>query len=125
MIRPGTDEGDGGTSSSGTGGGGPRAPTTTELCDKICTAGAEAKCQGIELGDCLSSCYEFVAITDHAAQCSSAAYAYLTCVNGLTNICDLADDSICSGADVAKCAVAYCQAHPGALECTSVSGPAE
>lgn len=96
-----------------------------DLCDNICTAGADAHCKDLKLGDCLSSCYSFVAVVENTAQCATAAYGYFTCVNALTNICDLNDVTVCNSADATKCALAYCQQHPGAVECTSVSGPQE
>ncbi len=89
-----------------------------DLCENICATAASAKCNGIELTECTTSCFSFAEVVENTAQCATAAYNYLACVNALTNICDLDNDTICNDADVIQCALEYCRQHPGAVECT-------
>jgi len=103
--------------------GGPSLAMLDDLCENICTRGANARCDGIELADCRSSCYSFAALVENTAQCATAAYRYLACVNALPNICELNDETVCSSTEVVQCALAYCQQHPGTVECTSTSAP--
>lgn len=89
-----------------------------DLCKDICTTASRARCVGIELTNCTTSCFSFAELVENTAPCATAAYDYLTCVNELTNICDLDNDTICSEADIIQCALEYCRQHPGAVECT-------
>ena len=93
-----------------------------DLCDNICNAAADAHCDGLLLNQCLSSCYQFTAAAEQSAQCANTTYAFLTCVNALPNICDLNDDTVCGSDTVVSCIVAYCQAHPGTMECGAIRG---
>jgi hypothetical protein len=124
----GASPGSGATSSSGGlagNAGGPSLSTLDDLCEKICTRGANARCEGIELAECRSSCYAFAGAAENTSQCATMAYRYLACVNALPNICNLNDETLCSSTEVVECVLQYCSENPGAPECISVSGPQE
>jgi hypothetical protein len=110
-----------GCSGGGTGGTGGSSITdaNTTACEDLCAK--VNKCAGATQADCSTSCAS--SQVPGGTTCASEYSTFLSCANGVPDVCSQTPSSACDTQDSAlqSCIATYCASNPNGQGCSSSS----